>query len=66
MNSHSEPSPKPTWPINLIQVIKEISASPTSKPDKPKFYFYLTREAAEDNTRVLEKCGNDLERAIQT
>jgi hypothetical protein len=57
--------PEPTWLINLIQVIKEISALTTSKPDKLKFNFNHTRAAVEDKTRVLEKYGNDLERAIQ-
>ena len=64
MNSHLEVSPGPTWSINLVQVIKEMLASTTSKPDKPEFKFVLTREAAEDNARVLGKYGNDLERAI--
>jgi hypothetical protein len=49
----------------LVQVIKEISASTTSKPERPEFSFVLTREAAEYNARVREKYGNDLERAIQ-
>ena len=59
-------STDPTWPINLVQIIRNLISTATSKPDVPKFNFGLTKEAAEHNAMVLKKYGNDLERAIQT
>ena len=53
-----------TWPINLMRVITEISAPPTSAPETT-FNFNLNKEAADNNAKVLEKYGNDFEKAIQ-
>jgi hypothetical protein len=57
--------PHATWPINLIQIIREIASSKSSKPKAPEFNFHLTKEAAENNAKVLEKYKNDLEWAIR-
>jgi hypothetical protein len=56
--------PYPTWPINLIQIISEIASTQSSKPKTPEFDFRLTKEAAENNAKVLAKYDNNLERAI--
>ena len=57
--------PHATWPINLIHIIREIASTKSSRPEAPEFNFHLTKEAAEDNAKVLKKYENDLERAIR-
>jgi hypothetical protein len=58
-------STDPVWPINLVQIIRNLTSTMTSKLDATECNFSLTREAAENNAKVLEKYDSDLERAIQ-
>jgi hypothetical protein len=44
----------PTWPENLVEIIKSVMSMEVRKPTKPEFAFDMSMEAAECNSASEE------------
>lgn len=51
----------PTWPANLVELVKKAISTPCFKPDKPELQFELTAEAAAKNWLVFKKYSLNVE-----
>ena len=53
-----------SWPKNLVQLAKEITRLPSSKPTNPEFSFFMDQKSAQKNMCVLKKYDYDLKAAL--
>jgi hypothetical protein len=56
---------RPTWPENLVEIIKSVMSMEVRKPTKPEFAFDMSMEAAERNYLLLKKYNGSLGTAIR-
>ena len=53
------------WPDNILDLIKNVIKTPCEEPEKPRFSFEMTEEAAAKNFCVLKSYNLDLEAALE-